>query len=265
MSCASQSRRDTSKMFKFFFIRLLLRASFFLAMLYTYFKDKTILSSFVTDNFFDNLGFHQAVWCFLMLGMLTHLLPKSRLTMCGRKSRPDEYAPPQKYDSDELFRFVQIMNIKAWKVMLVWLLFNSIFAALYLFEIITEAEMLLLTFFYYMCDLICMLIYCPFQSIIMKNRCCVNCRIYDWGHFMMYTPMLFVPSFFGWSLFFTSCIVLIRWEIAYTSHPERFWHGSNTAIRCENCKDRLCHIKHPLREIYTHILPFCNADEWDKY
>ena len=150
MSCASQSRRDTSKMFKFFFIRLLLRASFFLAMLYIYFKDKTILSSFVTDNFFDNLGFHQAVWCFLMLGMLTHLLPKSRITMCGRKSRPDEYAPPQKYDSDELFRFVQIMNIKAWKVMLVWLLFNSIFAALYLFEIITEAEMLLLTFFYYM-------------------------------------------------------------------------------------------------------------------
>ena len=149
--------------------------------------------------------------------------------------------------------------------MLVWLLFNSVFAILYLFEVITEAEMLLLTFFYFLCDLICMLIYCPFQSIIMKNRCCVNCRIYDWGHFMMYTPMLFVPSFFGWSLFFTSCIVLIRWEIAYTSHPERFWHGSNTALRCENCTDRLCHIKHPLREIYTHILPFCHPNECDKY
>ncbi len=42
--------------------------------------------------------------------------------------------------------------------------------------------------FYFLCDYVCILIYCPFQSHIMHNKCCVNCRIYGWGHFMIFTP-----------------------------------------------------------------------------
>lgn len=77
----------------------------------------------------------------------------------------------------------------------------------------------------------------------MKNRCCVNCRIYDWGHFMMFTPMLFIRNFFSWSLFFTSVVVLIHWELLYAKHPERFWHGSNRSLQCANCKDKTCQYK----------------------
>ena len=77
----------------------------------------------------------------------------------------------------------------------------------------------------------------------MKNKCCINCRIYDWGHFMMFTPMLFIRNFFSWSLFFTACIVLIKWEIIYAKHPERFYEGSNKNLQCQNCKDRTCQIK----------------------
>ena len=71
-----------------------------------------------------------------------------------------------------------------------------------------------------------------------KNKCCVNCRIYDWGHFMMFTPMLFIQNFFSWSLFFTSLVVLIHWEIVYAKYPERFWSGSNKTLQCQNCKDK---------------------------
>ncbi|NLT47963.1 MAG: hypothetical protein GXX92_06055, partial [Clostridiales bacterium] len=95
-------------------------------------------------------------------------------------------------------------------------------------------------------DLICVVIWCPFQSIIMKNRCCINCRIFNWGHFMMYTPLLFIKNFFTWSLFFTSIVVLIRWEITYAYHPYRFWEGSNINLRCENCQEKICKIKKPL-------------------
>ena len=58
--------------------------------------------------------------------------------------------------------------------------------------------------------------------------------------------MLFIVSFFSWSLFFMSVIVALRWEIIYAAHPERFWRGSNEAIRCENCNDKMCKIKKPL-------------------
>ena len=95
----------------------------------------------------------------------------------------------------------------------------------------------------------------------------------DWGHMMMYTPMLFIPSFFSWSLLFLSLIVAIRWEFTYAQHPERFWRGSNAAIRCENCQDHLCKIKKPLlsgidRVVSSLPTPVdklsANAEELDK-
>jgi len=250
----TQKRKNSSRMFIIYMARLSVRALVFLGAVYLYFAHRDILLDFVSKSFFEDFGLRHIVWIVLMGGMVIHVIPHFHITMAGRKSQSQTYVePPSSYDAAELHRFVQIMNIKAWKVMLVWLCFNLIFAALYLLNVIGNAEMLLLTAFYYTSDLICMLIFCPFQSWIMKNRCCVNCRIFDWGHFVMYTPMLFIKSFFSWSLFFMACIVLIRWEVIYASHPERFWHGSNSTLRCENCTDKTCQIKQPLKEIYRHI------------
>ena len=120
---------------------------------------------------------------------------------------------------------------------------NGIVGLLYSFDVIGQAELFLLTVFYFLCDYICILFYCPFQSHMMKNKCCVNCRIYDWGHFMMFTPMMFIHSFYSLSLFLTGCVVLVHWEIIYAKHPERFYEGSNQVLKCVNCKDRTCQIK----------------------
>ena len=163
--------------------------------------------------------------------------------MALKKAEPEPYKEVEGYSELELHQFVQQQNARSWIVMLVWLIFNAVFGALYLFEIIGIPDMIMLTVFYFLCDYICILVYCPFQHLIMKNRCCVNCRIYDWGHFMMFTPMLFVQNFFSWSLFFTSCVVLIRWEVIYARHPERFWSGSNQTLQCANCEDKTCQLK----------------------
>ena len=143
---------------------------------------------------------------------------------------------------------MQKQNLAAWKVMLVWLCFNAIFGVLYLLEILCAGDLLMLTVFYFLCDYICILLFCPFQTVLMKNKCCVNCRIYDWGHFMMFTPMLFIKNFYSWSLFFTSLVVLLHWEITYAKYPERFWEGSNSTLKCNNCKERTCQIKKRLRK-----------------
>ena len=45
------------------------------------------------------------------------------------------------------------------------------------------------------------------------------------------------------SLFWMGVVVLICWEVRFFRHPERFWHGSNLALRCDNCTDRLCRYK----------------------
>ena len=62
------------------------------------------------------------------------------------------------------------------------------------------------------------------------------------------TAMLFIRNFFSWSLFFTSCVVVLKWEITYAKHPERFWDGSNKHLRCDSCEDRICQVKGMLKK-----------------
>lgn len=232
----------TPMMMKFigvFCLRLLI----FLLVLYMYIFDRKRIHLLMTQDMIGGVTLINVLWLIFMIMMIRHIFPSKKQSMAMLKSMQQQYLEVREYSQLELYKYVQLQNIKAWQVMLCWLIFNSIFGVLYLFKIIGNEELLVLTVFYYLCDYICILFYCPFKSLIMKNRCCVNCRIYDWGHFMMFTPMLFIRNFFSWSLFFTSCIVLIRWEIIYARHPERFWDGSNDVLKCKNCKDKLCRYK----------------------
>ncbi len=213
----------SNKMFLIYMFRLTARVLIFIACMWGYLFHKEVFVSALTSEFFRTFTPIHVLWIILMGGMILHLLPKVKMTMSGLKSRPDSYCEPEGgYDRLQLFEYVNAMNIRAWKVLLVWLCFNAIFGILYLAGILSAVELVMLSIFYFACDLICMLLFCPFQKYMMGNRCCVNCRIFDWGHMMMYTPMLFIPSFFSWSLLFTSLIVMIRWELVYAKHPERF-------------------------------------------
>lgn len=236
----------TGLVFKRYFARLIFRAVVFTIILLVYIFRRELLYEAINFKLFDNFIMIHLLWFILMTAMLRNLFPKVQISISGLKRRGDYYKEPEEgYDRLEMLNHVQKMNIGAWKVMLGWLTLNAVFAVFYLAGMIGEAELLMLTVFYYLSDTVCMVLFCPFQKFFMGNRCCVDCRIFDWGYFMMYTPMLFIKSFFSWSLFFVACIIVIRWEITYARHPERFWEGSNAAIRCKNCTDRLCRIKKP--------------------
>ena len=237
-----------TKMMNRYLLNFIVRLSIFVTVFVLYLSRKELLIDILTHKFsfgIENYGitFLHVVWAFFMVMMVRHLIPGKTLSMALRKNEAENYVEVEGYSELELAKFIQDQNVKAWKVMLLWLSFNAIWGALYLFGILDVADLLMLTVFYFLCDYICILFFCPFQKVIMKNKCCVNCRIYDWGHFMMFTPMLFIQNFFSWSLFFTSLVVLIRWEIVYAKNPQRFWSGSNKTLQCANCKDKTCQIK----------------------
>ena len=232
---------------KFYLLKFAFRVSIFLGVLSLYIKDRDLMGSFMTKPFWHEFTLIHLIWFVFMGIMIMHLIPNNRLSMAWKKAKETEYRPTERYDELELYRFIQKQNVAAWKVMLVWLCFNAVWGALYLFGVLTASDLLMLTVFYFLCDYICILFFCPFQTVLMKNKCCINCRIYDWGHFMMFTPMLFIKNFYCWSLFFTSLVVLIHWEISYAKHPERFWEGSNKTLQCRNCKERTCQIKRKLK------------------
>ena len=74
----------------------------------------------------------------------------------------------------------------------------------------------------------------------MKNKCCTTCRIFNWDHLMMFTPMLFIKGFYSYSLILLAFGVFAVWEICVFLYPERFWENSNMALKCSECTDKLC-------------------------
>lgn len=226
-----------------YLVKLAVRVGLFVGVFSLYWMDKPLMIRLMTDPISHGVSFIHILWLIFMVMMLLHIVSPKRFTMALLKIKDETYVPVEHYSELELWRFVRTQNSKAWTVMLIWLLFNAIWGLLFLLGVVDTGDLLMLTVFYFLSDYICILFFCPFQTLIMKNRCCVNCRIYDWGHFMMFTPMLFLRNFFSWSLFFMSCIVLIRWEISYATHPERFWSGSNQTLQCAHCKDKTCQIK----------------------
>lgn len=241
------SKPGRNLIFRRYMLRLVFRFAILVVVGIMYFIHHDYLTSIMTYKFFSYFSPLHILWAILMVSMAVHLIPKWKLSMGHRKLDSNTYTPPREgYDKLLLLEYVQKMNQRAWVVLLVWILFNAIFGILYCMHIIGAAELLMLSLFYYVCDDFCIVIFCPFQKYFMGNHCCISCRIFDWGYMMMYTPMLFIPSFFSWSLLFMALLIAVRWELTYSKYPERFWRGSNASIRCQNCSDKLCRIKKPL-------------------
>jgi len=230
-------------MFKRFMLRLLARLIIAGGIFYLYLFRQEMLSAIFDFRPFSRLSWPHLLWWLLMAGMIWHFLSRGALSPVGRKHA--YCPPPSPIDRAALAAYTRRMNIHAARLILIWLAGNAAFAILYFARIIGPAQLLLLWAFYFVADMICVLFFCPFQKLLIKCRCCLDCRIADWGYFMMYTPLLFVKSFFTWSLFFTACLILLHWEISRARHPWLYWPLGNKALKCGDCRDRLCRIKRP--------------------
>lgn len=138
-------------------------------------------------------------------------------------------------------------------VIISWVLLNGAIGALYFTHIIDKSILLLISLTYGVSDIICILFFCPFQTWFMKNRCCAVCRIYNWDFAMMFTPFVFIPHWYTWSLLSMSMALIIRWEITAHRHPERFSDATNESLSCANCNEKLCHHKKQLRKLWKDI------------
>ncbi len=135
-------------------------------------------------------------------------------------------------------------------VALIWIFFNAIFGALHMLGVLDDGAMILLSCAYSVCDMICILFFCPFQSWFLRNKCCSTCRIYNWDYAMMFTPLFFVRRFYTWGLLILSVALLARWEITFYRYPERFSEQTNGYLRCECCTEKLCAHKNQRRSLW---------------
>ena len=185
------------------------------------------------------------LWIAVFISMAAQLNPNSRLTAGCMKQYPARFDPAPGYDPAALQLAVRRQNRGAAKVAAVWLAVNLVIGALYHRRVLSAADLVVLCALAYLCDLVCVLFFCPFQTFLMGNRCCVSCRIFAWGSWMMAAPLMCVPHWYSWTLFGTGLAVLAVWERRYARHPERFWEGSNRLLQCARCQEQLCRYKFP--------------------
>jgi len=231
-------------MFKIYSARLAGRIALLVTVILFYLRDKSslIISNGLSIN--NGIKFVHFLWLFLAAGTVRKFFPQSKLSMGCRKQFKCNYTPSDKKPfKSEITACMKAENAAAKKVFILWLGGNSVVAGLYYANILGETEMVLLSICYYVCDLVCVLFYCPFQSMIMKNRCCVTCRIFNWDSIMMFTPLIFIHSFFSWSLVIMALLVLVRWEVSYRRYPQLFLEESNQNLKCRYCHENLCKIK----------------------
>ena len=204
---------------------------------FTNFPRHDILQGF---DFFRKASLLHVLWILWMLDILQQLIPVKHIALGSHKVFKLRFRPVmEQINMDALKKHIITTTKSAYKVMVIWV---TLIAALGFGKhigILTDAHLFLTSVLFYVCDLICVLIWCPFR-LIMGNKCCTTCRIFNWDHIMMFTPMLFVKGFFSISLLVMAFAILIIWELCVALHPERFWEKSNAALKCSECTDKLC-------------------------
>ena len=216
-------------------------------------KQFDVLNGFNFFKSFSVLHIMWGIWVYCMICQIIPLPGKLRLinkiSFGSQKLFKTHYKEAANRPSrKELMKEYWKMTKRGLVLLAVWVSAIALISGIKLtleFTNVVDSSILnrclfMLSMTFYACDLICGLFWCPFRTFFMKHRCCLNCRMFNWDHMMMFTPMTALPSFYSWSLLAMGLYVMFLWELMLLIHPERFFESSNENLKCANCTDRRC-------------------------
>ncbi|MBQ6036122.1 MAG: hypothetical protein IJJ50_04580 [Lachnospiraceae bacterium] len=229
------------------YVRLFYRSVLFIILLVSYLRFRLHDGEEITTGLERRPLIITVLWAVFVIEMILRFFPSRYESPGSQKQFARNYIKSGSTDIDIPDNHSTIL------VALIWIVFNGIFGALHMSGILDDGIMILLCSAYSVCDMICILFFCPFQSWFLKNKCCAACRIYNWDYAMMFTPLFFVRREYSWSLLALSVALMLRWEITFALHPERFSEKTNEYLRCKNCTEKLCIHKKQLKSLRKHI------------
>ena len=220
--------------------RLFFRCAVLLLVICWVLTQSSYLQVIEPGGFFHTFTPLHLLWAYWMYDMLAQLFPIGHKKALGsRKVYQNAYRAAEKISLENLRAYTRANDRKALFVFVIWTALVAVLGALHAHKLLNDAALFLIAVFFYVCDLICVLIWCPFR-LMLGNRCCTTCRIFNWDHIMMFSPLVFIGSFFARSLFIMALAAFCKWELTVLRHPERFSPQTNTALRCTSCTDKLC-------------------------
>ena len=243
----TKHRRKISTVSILHYTRLVYRSLLFILLTISYIRYRMHTAGDVTDQLENRPAILLFTWMVFVVEMIFRFFP-SRYESPGCQK---QFA--RNYIKSGCTEIRIADNNSVMLIALIWIIFNGFFGSLHMAGILDDGIMILLCSAYSVCDMICILFFCPFQTWFMKNKCCSVCRIYNWDYAMMFTPLFFVRWQFSWSLLVLSIALLLRWEISFFLHPERFSEKTNNYLQCKNCTEKLCIHKKQLTILWQQI------------
>lgn len=241
MSKSINKVKSLSKTRKKYIFRLVGRILILILCVLLYFiypESFNVLDKF---NFFNDFSLLHVLWLIWVVDMVLQIIPiKNKIPLGSQKLFANRFRPiREKINYNALREYVLSTSKAAYKVLLLWCLLIAVIGILYFSSILSKNALFIISVVFYVCDLICVLIWCPFR-LIMKNKCCTTCRIFNWDHLMMFSPLIFIGGFYAISLVTMAFIAWLVWELCVLIYPERFWEMTNIALKCSECTDKLC-------------------------
>ena len=226
---------------KRYIFRLVCRCLVLLACLYCGFVKPELFDILEGDRFFRCVSPLHILWLVWMADMFQQIVPiKNKVPLGSQKLFANRFRPIlDKWNYENLRDYVISTTKAAYKVFVLWCGLIAVIGFLYAWGVIGEIGLFMISVFFYVCDLICVLIWCPFR-LLMRTRCCTTCRIFNWDHLMMFSPLIFMGGFYATSLVVMAFLAWLIWELCVMMYPERFWERTNAALRCSECTDKLC-------------------------
>ncbi len=233
-------KEGTSKIRRIYIAKLVGRCFILIFCFAIYFFKTEMFLILHSNMFFKEVFVLHFLWFIWMLDMIYQIIPIGKhISIGSEKVFLKRFKPIKELNVRALKEHIASTTKAAYKVFIIWIVLIGLIGILYYKGVFASKDLFMITVLFYVCDLICVLVWCPFR-LIMKNRCCTTCRIFNWDHLMMFTPMIFLDGFFSKSLVAVSILVFIWWELCVFTCPERFWENSNMALKCSECSDKLC-------------------------
>ncbi len=222
--------------------RLLFRVLVFGGVLALYFLHPESFRVLESGEFFRQFSMLHLLWILWIGDMVFKLFPVPGTLSLGATKQLKQYFVPAAVPSsvEALKAYIRKSSKRAMGILVLWIALGAAAVELFKRKILGEKELLLVAVFFYVCDLICVVVWCPFRDWFLKNRCCTTCRIFNWDHMMMVTPLAGINSFYSWSLLLAAAFIFLLWEYRIYRYPERFYEGTNEALKCKNCRELLC-------------------------
>ena len=117
----------------------------------------------IGENFFVVGG----IWLLFVLEMFFRFIPARFESMGCQKQFKTRYVPKENGGN------IRPQRMSGWRTFLclaVWLALNGVFGALYYLGVFDRGILILISLAYAVCDMICVLFFCPFQTWFMGNK-----------------------------------------------------------------------------------------------